>query len=121
VTSAKDERLYLVFILECIGRIRRYTVDGREAFLVDEKTQDAVVRNLQTLAESTQRLTPTTKAQYPSIDWRRIGQFRNVVVHDYMFLDYERIWSVVASYIDPLEQAISDALTRLNRPPESAN
>lgn len=121
MTSAKDERLYLVFILECIGRIRRYTVDGQEAFLADDKTQDAVVRNLQTLAESTQRLAPTTKAQYPLIDWRRIGQFRNVVVHDYMFLDYERIWSVVDGYLDPLERAISDALAKLDSPSESVD
>jgi uncharacterized protein with HEPN domain len=60
VTGAKDERLYFVHILESIERIRRYTVDGRDAFLIDEKTQDAVVRNLQTLVESTQRLAPAT-------------------------------------------------------------
>ena len=121
MTSAKDERLYLIHILECIGRIRRYTASGRDAFLVEEITQDAVVRNLQVLAESTQRLAPATKARYPSIDWRRIGLFRNVVVHDYLYLDYERIWSVIALHVDPLERAIADALATLDSPPESAD
>ena len=115
MTSAKDDRLYLVHILDCIGRIRRYTVDGREAFLGDEKTQDAVVRNLQILAESTQRLSSTTKSEYPEIDWRRISRFRNVVVHDYRTLNYDRIWSVVASYLEPLERAVSAALAKMDR------
>lgn len=119
MTSAKDERFYLIHILECIERIRRYTAGGRDVFLAEEITQDAVVRNLQVLAESTQRLAPATKARYPSIDWRRIGLFRNVVVHDYLFLDYERIWAVIALHVDPLEHAIVDALARLNTPPES--
>ena len=52
----KDDGLYLVHILECIDRIERYTADGGDAFMEDTKTQDAVMRNLQTLAESTQRL-----------------------------------------------------------------
>jgi uncharacterized protein with HEPN domain len=50
----KDDRLYLVHIQECIERIERYTADGKDAFFADERTQDAVLRNLQTLAESSQ-------------------------------------------------------------------
>ena len=46
----KDDRLYLIHLGECICRIERYTTEGKEAFLRDEKTQDAVLRNLQTLA-----------------------------------------------------------------------
>jgi len=59
----KDDRLYLIHICECIGRIERYTVEGKETFLRDEKTQDAVLHNLQTLAESTQRLSDAAKGQ----------------------------------------------------------
>ncbi|OPY56236.1 MAG: hypothetical protein A4E51_00544 [Methanosaeta sp. PtaU1.Bin055] len=29
----KDDRLYLVHILECIDRIERYTAEGKKAFL----------------------------------------------------------------------------------------
>ena len=119
MTDAKDDRLYLVHILECIGRIRRYTIDGKDAFLADEKTQDAVVRNLQTLAESTQRLASETRAGFPEIDWRRIRQFRNIVVHEYRTLQYERVWLVVASYLDPLERVVSEALADLDSPTES--
>jgi uncharacterized protein with HEPN domain len=49
----RDDSLYLVYIKECIERIEEYTSEGREYFLRDRKTQDAVLRNLHTLAEST--------------------------------------------------------------------
>ena len=49
----KDDRFYLIHILECIDRVFRYTEDGKDSFFVDTKTQDAVMRNLQILAEST--------------------------------------------------------------------
>lgn len=41
----KDDRLYLIHITECIDRILQYTSEGREAFLGDTRTQDAVLRN----------------------------------------------------------------------------
>ena len=46
----KDERLYLIHIQEAIERIEEYTQEGKEFFLDDRKTQDAVLRNLHTLA-----------------------------------------------------------------------
>lgn len=58
----KDDRLYLLHISESLERIEEYVVEGREAFFADRKTQDAVLRNLQTLAESTQRLSESLKA-----------------------------------------------------------
>lgn len=66
----KDDKLYLTHILECIQRIEKFTVEGKENFLEDIKTQDAVLRNLQTLAESTQRISTALKSKYP----RQIGK-----------------------------------------------
>lgn len=57
--------------------------------------QDAIVRNLQTLAESTQRLSDKTKQRKPEVDWRAIAGFRNVIVHDYLGVDLERVWHII--------------------------
>jgi uncharacterized protein with HEPN domain len=62
----KDDRLYLVHIGECIARIEQFTSEGKDAFMADAKTQDAVLRNLQTLAESTQRLSETQRRPIPT-------------------------------------------------------
>ena len=119
MTGGPDDRAYLKHIIECIARIRRYTVGGRLAFLADEMIQDAVVRNLQTLAESTQRLSAALKQRHTSIDWRLIGRFRNVVVHHYLALDVERIWDVVEQQLDPLNHVVSQALAELDSSPMS--
>ena len=91
----KDDRLYLIHIKECVDRIDRYSANGRTEFFANTMVQDAVVRNLQTLAESTRRLSDTAKQKKPEVDWRAIAGFRNVVVHDYLGVDLEQIWHVV--------------------------
>jgi len=71
----KDDGLYLRHILECIRRIEHDTSGGRDAFLASHTLQDAVLRNLQTMAESTQRLSEGVRASQPGIDWRRVAAF----------------------------------------------
>jgi uncharacterized protein with HEPN domain len=102
----RDDRLYLIHIVECIERIERYTTDGREAFLVDTRTQDAVLRNLHTLSESTQRISADLKAAHPEVQWRGIGEFRNVVVHDYLGIDVDEIWDIVKNDLPPLKTQV---------------
>lgn len=80
----KDPKLYLHHILECIERIEAYTQGNQELFLTDMKTQDAVLRNLQIMAESTQKLPPQWKEAHPNIPWQQIGGFRNRLVHEYL-------------------------------------
>jgi uncharacterized protein with HEPN domain len=99
----KDDRLYLLHISDCVDRIFEYTRDGRTTFLDDLKTQDAVLRNLQTLSESIQRISSETKLRYPEVPWREISAFRNVVVHDYLGIEVERIWDIIERDLPPLK------------------
>ena len=71
----------------------------------DRKTQDAVLRNLQTLTESATRLSEPAKRQHPEVDWRGIAGFRNVLVHDYLGTNLERIWDVIERDVPLLEAA----------------
>lgn len=48
----KDERAYLLHAIEAIDAILSYTVDGREAFFSDGKTQDAVIRNIEIIGQA---------------------------------------------------------------------
>jgi len=108
-----EDCLYLVHISECIERIRHYTVEGRDAFFADTKTQDAVLRNLHTLCESTQRLSQPLKDRHPDVDWRSIAGFRNVVVHDYLGVDLQQVWSIVERDLPELEGRIEAILAEL--------
>lgn len=102
----KDDMVYLRYIRECIRRIEEDTAGGRDPFMASHMIQDAVLRNLQTLAESTQRLSDAAKAPHLQIEWRRIAAFRNVLVHDYLGTDLQQIWQIVQRDVPELRRAI---------------
>ncbi len=102
----KDDRVYLRHIQECIRRIEEDVAEGREQFLESHTLQDAVLRNLQTMAESTQRISDDLKATHPDVEWHRIAAFRNVLVHDYLGIDVERVWEITQRDVPQLKQAI---------------
>ena len=109
----KDDRLYLIHILECIARIEEYVSGGEDSFTESSLVQDAVLRNLQTLAESTQRLTDTLKSEHSEVDWRRIAGFRNVLVHNYLGVDIPQVWQIVERELPALKGSIETMLREL--------
>ena len=102
----KDDAVYLHHIIECIRRIEENIKGGQERFMASHTLQDAVIRSLQTMAESTQRLSDDLKERRPEVEWYRIAAFRNVLVHDYLGIDIERIWEITHRDIPELKQAI---------------
>lgn len=110
----KDSRVYLTHILECIQKIERGLSGGKDGFLKSDLLQDAVVRNLQVLSESTQRLSDELKTRYPQVEWRKIADFRNRLVHDYLGVDLEIVWQVVENDLPVLKRAILEMLRNVN-------
>lgn len=110
-----DDGLYLVHILECIHRIQQYTAPGYDSFRQETIIQDAVLRNLHTLSESTQRLSEAVTGAHPEVDWRGIARFRNVVVHEYLGVDLVRIWDIVQNDLPELKQAIALILLEVDQ------
>lgn len=107
----KDDRLYLIHITECIERIESYIEGkGKQQFLDSTLIQDAIIRNLQTLAESTQHLSDTAKENISGIDWFKIAGFRNVLVHDYLGVDIERVWNILEKDLPDLKKALKKIL-----------
>ena len=76
--------------------------------------QVGVVRNLQTIAESTQRLSDGLKETDREVPWRAIAGFRNVLVHDYFEVDLEAVWGVVEQDLPTLDGAV-DRMTHIVR------
>ena len=103
----KDDTLYLIHIGECLDKIDLYMAGvDRERFLKSILIQDAVLRNLQVLAESTQRLTDEFKEAHPDVEWYKIAGLRNILVHDYLGIDIETVWNIVERKLPELKQVI---------------
>jgi uncharacterized protein with HEPN domain len=114
----KDDTVYLRHIEDCIRRIEDNVAGGKTRFLESHTLQDAVLRNLQTLSESTQRLSDKLKSAHPEIEWLRIAALRNVLVHDYLGIDLERIWEITQRDVPLLKKAILDMLQKGHNPPD---
>lgn len=92
-------------ILDAIAKIRR--IQARGDLTRDDILYDAVLRNLQTLSESTQHLPDHLKAARPDIPWRDISGFRNILVHNYLGeIDAQTVAAVIDRHLDVLEASI---------------
>jgi uncharacterized protein with HEPN domain len=76
--------------------------------------KDAVLRQLQIMAESSQRLPDDLKARYPEVDWRALAAFRNVLVHDYLGVDVHRALLSFEEKLPSLRAAIDGMLADLD-------
>ncbi|MCP4313369.1 MAG: DUF86 domain-containing protein [Bacteroidetes bacterium] len=101
--SKRDTLLLLEDMLESAQKIKRYTNElDYEAFLSDDRTVDAVVRNFEIIGEAANRLDQEFRGFYSGVEWNRIRGFRNRIVHDYFGIDYRIVWTIIESYLDDL-------------------
>ena len=107
------DRVLLAHMRDCLDRIREYTNAERARFDASRLVQDAVIRNLQTLAESSQRLSGEIKGTEPQIPWRELAGFRNVIVHGYLGVDLGAVWLVVEQDLPALTEAVNRMATHL--------
>jgi uncharacterized protein with HEPN domain len=107
------DRVLLAHMRDCLDRILEYTNAERARFDASRLVQDAVIRNLQTLAESSQRLSTEIKGTEPQIPWRELSGFRNVIVHGYLGVDLGAVWLVVEQDLPALSKAVKRMVKRL--------
>ena len=106
----KDDRLYLVHILECITQIESYTRDGREVFMRERMIQDAVVRNFEVMGEATKRIAQALRDTYPAVRWKDVAGLRDVLIHDYEGVDVIEVWNIVQRDMPELKRQLSEIL-----------
>jgi uncharacterized protein with HEPN domain len=107
-----DDALYLAHISEAATLIERSAGRrGREALTSDEDLRDATIYRLQTLAESTQRLSPDLKTAHPEIPWADIAGLRNRLVHGYLGVNLDIVWDIVERELPALARMAGVELT----------
>ena len=102
----KDDLLFVEHMLESVRRIQEYTVGGKDAFSSNTMLQDAVMRNLQVLAESSKRISAFRQDEFAQIPWRQIAGFRNVAVHEYLHIELQYIWEIVSMDLPNLKHQL---------------
>ena len=104
----RDFRVYLEDILGAISKIRRYTNGlSKQAFAADEKTLDAVVRNLEVIGEAVKQLPPELRVLEPIVEWQKIAGLRDILIHQYFGIDVDILWDVIRDKLPVLEASVT--------------
>lgn len=107
------EVAHLKHIIKAIDRIIT-KIGDKKTFIDDEDRIDIVVLSLQTMAESTQKLSEESKQLYPYIEWKKIAGLRNILVHNYLEgYDLELISGLVDQKLPELRQVATELLDQL--------
>jgi uncharacterized protein with HEPN domain len=58
-------------------------------YLNNKLVQHAVISNFEVLGEAAKMISDETKLLHPEIEWRKMGDFRNVLILDYFGINQE--------------------------------
>lgn len=81
-----------------------------EEWLDDEKTVDAVVRNIEIIGEAAANIGTEYQRQYSDIPWNEMKAIRNILAHEYFGIDKEIIWKTIQDDLPPLKRRIEKIL-----------
>jgi uncharacterized protein with HEPN domain len=105
--SGRPAAVLLEDIYEAIEKIERFLSGlDRDAFFQDDRTVDAVVRNLEIIGEAAGRLSEEFRSTHAEIEWRRMVGLRNRIVHDYFGIDLEIVWTILEQELPGLKEKI---------------
>jgi uncharacterized protein with HEPN domain len=106
--SKRPINLLLNDIRQAIDRIEQYIKNlSFDAFSDDQKSVDAVVRNLEIIGEVANRLPDEFKEKYSEIEWYKVVGLRHRIVHEYFGIDLEIIWQILQKDLPELRQKIT--------------
>jgi len=83
-------------IIESIEKILRYTEAlSQEQFQSDDRTRDAVIRNLTVIGEAARHIPDSVRQAHGTLPWREMTSIRNIVVHEYFGVSDEILWVTI--------------------------
>ncbi len=104
----RDDAYLLDILLHARDALEYVKGMGRQEFVEDSKTYNAVIRCLEVIGEAVKRLSPETREGFPEIPWSLLARMRDFLIHAYDRVDLDQIW-------DTLQADLPDLILRLER------
>jgi len=108
--NEKNDLLYLLNILEYIEKIWKYTEktnNAEELFELNEQMNlNASLTLLVNIGENVSKTTEEIKNEYLNIEWHKIKEFRNRIVHDYVGIDLAIVYEIITNDLKILKPEI---------------
>lgn len=104
MSDAKREwRFYIDDMIGFADKVLAYTAGLDQAgFVASPLNFDATLRNLELVGEAATHIPEFVRVQHPEIPWRMIVATRNRLIHGYLGIDNDTVWSIIRDQIPVL-------------------
>jgi uncharacterized protein with HEPN domain len=103
---AHGDREWRFYVDDMIGfaeKVLAYTSGlAQSSFVADQRTYDATLRNLELIGEAATHIPDSIRTANPEIPWRLIVATRNRLIHAYLGIDVDTLWSIIEDDLPPL-------------------
>ncbi|GHV54612.1 hypothetical protein AGMMS49579_15520 [Spirochaetia bacterium] len=114
--NKRNDLLYLMNILEYIGKVWKYTEetkDAEELYELNEQLNlNASLTLLANIGENVSKISDTLKREYPDIEWQQIKDFRNRIVHDYTGIDLVIVFEIITKDLKLLKPKFENIIRK---------
>ena len=101
--ASRPWRFYLDDTIGFAEKVLDYTAGfDQTAFVANTLHYDATIRNLELIGEAATHIPDSVRATYTHISWRQIVATRNRLIHGYLGIDRDTLWSVIQDDIPVL-------------------
>jgi uncharacterized protein with HEPN domain len=99
----REWRFYIDDMIGFAYKVLAYS-DGlnQAAFVTSGLNYDATLRNLELIGEAATHVPDNIRAKYPEVPWRMIIATRNRLIHGYLGIDNDTLWSIIQDDIPAL-------------------
>lgn len=92
----REWRFYIEDMIACAERAISYTEGlDQERFVASGLNYDATIRNLELIGEAATHIPDAIRAAHPEVPWRQVVAMRNRLIHGYLGIDNDTLWSIV--------------------------
>lgn len=101
--AGREWHFYLDDMIGFAEAVLAYT-DGldQQAFVASRLNYDATLRNLELIGEAATHLPEEARRLAPDVPWRQVVATRNRLIHGYLGIDNDTLWSIIRDDIPAL-------------------
>ena len=105
--SEREWRFYIDDMIRFAGNVLLYTKGmNQDAFVSTPLNYDATLRNLELIGEVAMHVPDRIRKGNPNVPWRMIIATRTRLIHAYLGIDDDTIWSIIRDDVPPLVEAL---------------
>jgi len=111
ISTEPSSSLLLFDILQSVEKIDEFTRDiSLDRLNIDERTKDAILRNLQVIGEASKNLPESLIADHPEVDWSGLAGVRDIITHRYFRVDWNLLWTSIREELPVLKTQIRNLM-----------